>query len=189
MENSSKRKKWVSIVIAVTTMVVLLAIDIATKLVVHHHFNGVENSNIVVIDNFFWIHLTYNRGALASFLANVSFGRVLLSLLSVAGSAVSIFYLVKKFDTLTLWNRIALYLFIPGCTGNLIDRVGIYRTEGVIDFLRFRLFGVWDFPIFNFADMCLTVSIAMFLIGSLFFDREKDPELEKKLAEEEKKDE
>lgn len=96
MENSSK-KLIKQIIIACVVMVGLLVIDIVTKLVVHNYFNGVEGSYITVIDNFFWIYLTYNRGALASFLANVSFGRILLSILSIVGSAVSIYYLVKHF--------------------------------------------------------------------------------------------
>ena len=67
MENSSKLKLSTRIIIAVAIMVSLLVIDIVTKLVVHNAFNGIEGSNIVVIKDFFWIHLTYNRGALASF--------------------------------------------------------------------------------------------------------------------------
>lgn len=153
-------------------MVILLVIDIVTKLVVHNYFNGDASSTpITVIDNFFWIDLTYNRGALASFLADVSFGRVLLSILSIVGSTVSIWYLVKHFRSINIWYRIALYLFIPGCTGNLIDRVNIYQTDGVIDFLSFKLFGFYMFPIFNFADMCLTVSIVIFFIAALFMDK------------------
>ena len=186
MENSSKLKLSTRIIIAVAIMVSLLVIDIVTKLVVHNAFNGIEGSNIVVIKDFFWIHLTYNRGALASFLADVSWGRIVLSLFSIAGSVASIFFLVKKFNNMNPVMRCALYLFIPGCTGNLIDRVGLYNTDGVIDFLRFRLFGLFDFPIFNFADICLTISIFVFFIWALFFDKEKDDELEKKLNEENK---
>lgn len=183
MENSSKKELIVRIALCVGIILLLLAIDIITKLVVHFHFNGIEGSYVTVIPDFFWIHLTYNRGALASFLSDVSWGRVVLSLLSVAGSAVSIYYLVRHFNRMHPLFRTALYLFIPGCTGNLIDRVGIYGTDGVIDFLSFRLFGVWNFPIFNFADMCLTVSIALFFIWALFLDKEKDPEVEKLLEE------
>ena len=181
MENFSRRKPLHAIIIAISVMVLLLVIDIVTKLVVHGVFNGVEGANVVVIPNFFWIYLTYNRGALASFLADVSWGRIILSLLSIAGSAISIWYLVKKFFDLNIWYRIAIYLFIPGCTGNLIDRVGIYGTEGVIDFLKFNIFG-YPFPVFNFADMCLTVSIFVFFFATIFM-KEKDQELEKQLEE------
>lgn len=183
MENSSKKKLVVDIVICVSIILALIGIDIATKLAVYYHFNGVEGSSITVIDNFFWIYLTYNPGALASFLADVNGGRIILSILSILGSGFSIYYLVRRFNKLNIWLRIALYLFIPGCTGNLIDRVGIYGTPGVIDFLSFRLYGVWNFPVFNFADMCLTVSIFILLIYFIFFDKEKsDNKIEEELA-------
>lgn len=184
MENSSKKNLIIRIVTCVLILVSLLVIDIVTKLVVYDYFDGVEGRFEPVIENFFWIRLTFNRGALAGFLSDVIWGRVFLSILSILGSAASIFYLVKNFNKLQPILRVALYLFIPGCTGNLIDRVGIYRTEGVIDFLSFRLFGVWDFPVFNFADMCLTVSIVIFFVWAIFFDKgKKDQEVESLLAE------
>ena len=184
MENSSKLKLSTRIVICVLVLVGLLLVDIVTKLAVHNYFEGVEGSNIVVIKDFFWIYLTYNRGALASFLADVSWGRGLLSLFSIAGSIVSIYFLVRDFNKLHPVLRCALYLFIPGCVGNLIDRVGIYNTDGVIDFLKFKLFGFYNFPVFNFADICLTVSIGVFFVWAIFFDKEKDDELEKQLTSE-----
>lgn len=182
MESSSKKRLIIDIVVCVGIILTLIGIDIATKLAVYYHFNGVEGSSITVIDNFFWIYLTYNPGALASFLADVQGGRIILSILSILGSGCSIYYLIKHFNKMNMWLRIAIYLFIPGCTGNLIDRVGIYGTPGVIDFLSFRLFGVWNFPVFNFADMCLTVSIFILLIYFIFFDKEKsDNKLEEEL--------
>lgn len=180
MENSSKKKFIINIVIASLVMVVLLLIDIISKVGVHNYFVNNNIKEILVIENFFWIRLTYNTGALFSFLAGSDFGRVILCLLSIAGSIASIWYLVKNFTKLKLWPRIALYLFIPGCIGNLIDRIGIYKAtlinnpDGVIDFLSFRLFGVWDFAIFNFADMCLTVSVALFIIIS-FLAKDENP--------------
>ena len=183
MENSSKIKLSTRIIIAVSVIVALLVLDIVTKLVVYNAFNGIEGSNVVVIKDFFWIHLTFNRGALASFLADVEWGIYLLSAFSIAGSIASIWYLVKNINDLHPLIRCALYLFIPGCTGNLIDRVGLYNTPGVIDFLRFRLFGFYEFPIFNVADICLTLSIVIFFIWAFFFDKEKDDELEAKLNE------
>lgn len=182
MENSSKKTLIKNIVIAVSIIVLLLIIDIVTKLVVHNHFNHDELAPaITVIEDFFWIDLTYNPGALAGIFSGLEGGRVLLSILSIIGSVASIWYLVKKFNNLNIWYRIALYLFIPGCIGNLIDRVNIYNTPGVIDFLSFKLFGFYYFPVFNFADMCLTISIFVFAIGAIFFV--KDDNSDKKLDE------
>ena len=174
MENSSKLTK--QIIIACCVMGLLLALDISTKLSVYFALGGVDGANIEVIPNFFWIYLTFNKGAAFSFLANAAAGRIILSILSILGSGISIYYLVKNFKTLNIYYRIALYLFIPGCTGNLIDRVGIYQTPGVIDFLKFRLFNSYDFPVFNVADSCLTISIIVFIIAFIVTDNDKKKE-------------
>lgn len=174
MENSSKLTK--QIIIACCVMGLLLALDISTKLSVYFALGGVDGANIEVIPNFFWIYLTFNKGAAFSFLANAAAGRIILSILSILGSGISIYYLVKNFKTLNIYYRIALYLFIPGCTGNLIDRVGIYQTPGVIDFLKFRLFNIYDFPVFNVADSCLTISIIVFIIAFIVTDNDKKKE-------------
>lgn len=174
MENSSKLTK--QIIIACCVMGLLLALDIGTKLGVYFALGGVDGANIEVIPNFFWIYLTFNKGAAFSFLANAAAGRIILSILSILGSGISIYYLVKNFKTLNIYYRIALYLFIPGCTGNLIDRVGIYQTPGVIDFLKFRLFNIYDFPVFNVADSCLTISIIVFIIAFIVTDNDKKKE-------------
>lgn len=186
MANSSNQLFIKRLVIALCVMLGLLLIDIATKLAVHISFNGVEGTSIEVIKGFFWIRLAYNSGAAWSLFAGEVWGRVVLSLLSLGASAVSIYYLVKHFNDLHIVNRIALYLFIPGCVGNLIDRANLYNTKGVIDFLSFRLFGFYNFPIFNFADSCLVISVILFAVFLIFFDKDKkDEEIEKIVSGEE----
>lgn len=176
MSLSKENKRLIiQIGIAAITIIVLLVIDIVTKLSVLNYFNRVEGANIVIIDNFFWIHLVYNRGALGGIFGGIDNSMIILSIFSVIGTIIGFFFLVWKFKKLPILYRIALYIFIPGCMGNLIDRVGLYNTPGVVDFLRFRLFGFYDFPVFNFADMCLTVSIIMFIIA-IIFTKDKDKE-------------
>lgn len=58
---------------------------------------------------------------------------------------------------------ISLALVVGGGIGNLIDRV---RMHEVIDYLKLELF---DFPIFNFADMCVVVGAVLFCVYMFFF--------------------
>ena len=59
-------------------------------------------------------------------------------------------------------------LFIAGAIGNLIDRV---INNYVIDFFYFKLI---NFPIFNVADIYVTVAAFLFIVLSFFYYKEED---------------
>lgn len=72
--------------------------------------------------------------------------------------------------TLTLLQRWGLGFILGGGLGNIIDR--IFRPEGVVDFLSFRLYGFLGmerFATFNVADSAVTLGggliILSFLLG------------------------
>ena len=58
-----------------------------------------------------------------------------------------------------------------GIYGNLIDRI-IHRK--VTDYLAFDIFN-YNFPVFNFADICIVVGAILMVIGIIFF-KEKGKE-------------
>ena len=64
---------------------------------------------------------------------------------------------------------IALILIDAGAIGNLIDRA--FFEKGVIDFLNFEFM---NFPIFNFADTCLTIGACVLVVYIIFFYKEED---------------
>ena len=59
-------------------------------------------------------------------------------------------------------------LIIAGAIGNLIDRV---INNYVIDFFYFKLI---NFPIFNVADIYVTVAAFLFIVLSFFYYKEED---------------
>jgi signal peptidase II len=70
----------------------------------------------------------------------------------------------KKFNVL----KIICIFIIGGAVGNLIDRVVLGH---VVDFIYFEPI---NFPLFNIADCCLTVSCILLFILSLTYYKEED---------------
>ena len=117
---------------------------------------------IKVIDN--WLHLTYleNSGAAWGIFQNATMIFVVLTFIIVAGI---LFYLLKNSNNIDSFIKLSLVMIIAGAIGNLIDRL---RLGYVVDFIFSPLGGIYNFPVFNFADMYVSIS-AIFLIVYLFF--------------------
>ena len=70
------------------------------------------------------------------------------------------------------WLRLcSISMVVAGALGNLYDRVRWNR--GVVDFIGPIDLGLWDFPIFNVADMAITCG-AILLAISFWFEEQED---------------
>lgn len=121
--------------------------------------NFILNESVILIKNFFSITLVHNTGAAFSILKN---SRIFLIIIGVVSLFGILFYIIrlKKINNFDIF---VFSLLIGGLLGNLIDR--IFRCY-VIDYLSFN-FGNYYFPIFNFADVCIVVSIILMIINVL----------------------
>jgi len=125
-------------------------------------------------NDFFWLVHQRNTGVAFS-LGNglpevVRKGLFILVPLAVLGFLAVYSWRDK---TLTLLQRWGLGLILGGGLGNIIDRV--FRPDGVVDFLSFRLYGFLGmerFATFNVADSAVTVGGACIVL-SLIFGRRK----------------
>ncbi len=133
---------------------ICLIIDQFIKLLITINFKLYEG--IVVIPNFFSIIRVHNTGAAWSFLTGNTFALILLSLLAL----VAIYLFFIKNTELKKLEKIIYGVLIGGILGNLIDR--IFRGY-VVDFLDFQIFK-YNFPVFNFADICIVLSVLAILI-------------------------
>ena len=114
---------------------------------------------IEVIPKLFNIHKVYNYGVAFSFLENKRYLILLFSLILI----YFLFNLRKDLPKTKKYD-ILFGVILGGILGNLIDRV--FRGY-VIDYLETFIFGI-SFPIFNLADICITLGIIlMVLIMSL----------------------
>lgn len=114
------------------------------------------SKSFVVIENFFNIEYVTNKGAAWSILNNNTF---LLTVLTIVVLISSIFYL--KNANITNTEEVIYGLILGGILGNLIDRIIFGYVK---DFISFNIFG-YHFPIFNFADIFITVGAGLLLIN------------------------
>ena len=114
---------------------------------------------IALLPKLFNIHKVYNYGVAFSFLENKRYLILLFSLILI----YFLFNLRKDLPKTKKYD-ILFGVILGGIIGNLIDRV--FRGY-VIDYLETFIFGI-SFPIFNLADICITLGIIlMVLIMSL----------------------
>ena len=114
---------------------------------------------IEILPTLFNIHKVYNYGVAFSFLENKRYLILLFSLILI----YFLFNLRKDLPKTKKYD-ILFGVILGGILGNLIDRV--FRGY-VIDYLETLIFGI-SFPIFNLADICITLGIIiMVLIMSL----------------------
>ena len=69
------------------------------------------------------------------------------------------------------WIRFILALLTAGALGNLLDRL---RLDYVVDFFYFELI---DFPVFNVADIYVTVGMGLLIVLVFFYYKEEELEV------------
>jgi signal peptidase II len=131
----------------------LTALDQITKYLAARSLKG--GPSVVAIKNV--LHFTYveNRGAAFGILEGA---RVFFAALAVAVLGVIIYYyLTMPRRSPYGWVRASLVFITAGTVGNLINRV----LDGfVVDFLDPVIIRFMNFPVFNAADVYLTVGAA-----------------------------
>lgn len=148
---------------------IFIFIDQIIKLLISN--NIILNSEIKLIDNFFYITHVHNTGAAFSmFSGNIVF-LIIMTLLALI--VIYLFFIKNK--ELSKLEIILISMLIGGIIGNFIDRI-IFRY--VIDYLEFIIFDYY-FPIFNFADICIVLSIFGIVILSIKEDLCKSLKLKK----------
>lgn len=122
--------------------------------------------SISIIPDFFSVSYVENDGAAWSIFSG---NRIFLILISVFALILiySYFFKIKNIKTVEF---ISYSVLIGGIIGNLWDRL---KYGKVIDYLDFKIFG-YNFPVFNFADICIVISVILLLIDALIDKGEKN---------------
>ena len=140
-----------------STAVVALLIDIGTKVLAVDRLTGRGRADVV--GDLLGLHLTRNPGA--AFSTGTQF-TVAFTVLAIVATVV-VLWLSPRLGT-HFW-AFGFGMLLAGITGNLADR--IFRSPGplrghVVDFLELP-----NWPIFNVADICLNVGVAVVLIQAV----------------------
>jgi signal peptidase II len=151
---------------------IIIILDQISKLMVAGHIRN--NQSIQVIENFFSLIHTRNRGMAFGLMNRPEPG--LISYTLIAASITAIVLIVFWFTTFKGEEKRlipGLSIILGGAVGNLIDRL---RLGEVIDFLDFYI-GDYHWPAFNVADSAITVGVIFIVINILFLgpqDSEKE---------------
>ncbi len=139
---------------------IVLMLDQFIKIIINHNMK--LNTHIDIIPNFFSIFYVRNTGAAFSILEDNTIFLVIISAVFV----VLIDRYIKKEEKFSKLGVISLGMIMGGIFGNLIDRI-IHHS--VIDYLSFTVLE-YNFPIFNLADIGITVGVALYIL-SLILER------------------
>lgn len=184
--NSTKTKK--QMFTAAGIALILVVIDQITKYLAVINLKSSATGAFEIIPGVFELRYLENQSAafgvdLLSIFQNIfhisywtenplAFLRAKMIFFSVITIAVVILLCIwyKKIPATKRFRllNIIVILFTAGAIGNLIDRM---VNNYVVDFFYFRLI---NFPIFNVADIYVTVAAFMFIILGLFYYKEED---------------
>lgn len=134
--------------------VLILIIDQVSKSVIEIFFN--LNESVPVIKDFFYITVAHNTGGAWSIFSNHSY-------LFIIASEIAIVLLIKFMFGFknNLRNNIAFASLFGGIFSNLADRIFLGYVR---DFLDFKIL-VYDYPIFNIADVAIVVGVILLVVA------------------------
>ena len=137
--------------------IIFLVIDQAIKFYLSSKM--VVNQSTVLIKNFLSITYVHNTGAAFSLFEGNTWLLIFIGILATLALTIYIGKLVHITD----FDMFTYSLLLGGVLGNLIDRI----IHGhVIDYIGLNIFG-YHFPIFNFADMCIVISVILIFISGI----------------------
>ena len=125
-----------------------------------------NKADIPLIPDVLYFQYLENRGAAFGIFQDQKIFLVVLTSLILVG----VCYVLWKIpaDKKYIFLKLLCFLITAGGIGNLIDRI---RLDYVIDFIYFAPI---DFPVFNVADIYVSVGMVLLFIVVLFYYKDED---------------
>jgi len=154
---ASPREKKVLFFSALLALI-LFALDQGTKLWVERSFQLYESRPL--IDGYLSFTSVRNLGAAWSIFSGYGW---LLCIFSVA-VAVAVVIFFRKLAEGYIERYFALAVLLAGICGNALDR-GFRGC--VVDFIDVHYYTLWQYPVFNVADMAICCGMGLYILSSL----------------------
>lgn len=159
MKNNAKK-----FLVPLISILVLVLFDQYTKHLAVIKLKG--NNDFVLIKDVLSLHYLENKGAAFGILNNKIYFFIILSIIMFV-CLTFVYYKIPNIKKFNFLKAIIIFIF-SGAAGNFIDRV---INGYVIDFVYFELI---NFPVFNVADIYITVSGFFLIILFLFYYNDDD---------------
>ena len=124
------------------------------------------NQPFVLIENVLELHYLENQGAAFGMLQNRQIFFSIITLIFIAASVYVIIKIPKRRYYLPF--MITVCVLFSGAIGNFIDRL---TKKYVVDFIYFSII---DFPVFNVADIYVTLSVIALALMIIFKYKDND---------------
>ena len=161
-EKSDRRGR--TAVLSLLCAALLVVLDQWTKHLAVLYLRG--RAPLELISGVLELRYLENRGAAFSILQDRQVFFIILTAVFLAAAVYVLFRLPR--ERLYLPLRICFIVLASGAVGNLIDRI----AHGyVVDFIYFSII---DFPVFNAADIYVTLSVIALILLVLFKYKDKD---------------
>ena len=155
MNKKIKLSKHFVLLLAITLPIfaIMLTADLVSKHFLDASISlGEERS---FIPGFVNLVLVHNKGAAWGMFSGANIFLIILAFVFILGLG----WLMFAERTKNPLFHISVGLVLSGCVGNLVDRLAFGYVR---DFLHFEF---WQsFPVFNIADICLTIGVVLFAI-------------------------
>ncbi len=150
--------------LAIIALIVMVVLDQAVKYLTVQNIGFHESGGTIIPNILGLFHETNTGGAWSMLEGNVVF--LIVIPLIVCGFILYLLISKKAEHPLFKWS---LVLVLAGAVGNLIDR--ITNEMQVVDMFKFLFM---DFPIFNVADIFITIGAILLFVYFLFIYKEKE---------------
>ena len=164
-----KNKVLLSIIISVSIFVSVLLLDLLTKGLIIPNLIPNVGDKVAVMPGFISFVFVKNRGAAWGIFGNSTVFLIIFSIITLGVFILFYILRVKKVkNKISSLLGISVGLIAGGCIGNLIDRIAFGYVR---DFINFDFM---SFPVFNFADIALTVGMIIMVVYFIFFYPKED---------------